>query len=129
MDAIIDVFHHYSRREGDRDTLSKKELKLLIEKQLANYLKVRFPPLRAGSQCQDVPKAWIHPFPTPLLPKQGTLTAPGDLIPFSAKTFPKISFSSHQKLLPEPVFFFFFGKGGTHFPKTQGKVFSTQGEF
>lgn len=40
MDVIIDVFHQYSRREGDRDTLTKKELKLLIEKQLANYLKV-----------------------------------------------------------------------------------------
>uniref|UniRef100_A0A8C0UI50 Protein MRP-126-like n=1 Tax=Cyanistes caeruleus TaxID=156563 RepID=A0A8C0UI50_CYACU len=39
MDVIIDVFHQYSRREGDRDTLSKKELKLMIEKQLANYLK------------------------------------------------------------------------------------------
>ncbi|XP_010146505.1 PREDICTED: protein MRP-126-like [Eurypyga helias] len=39
MDAIIDVFHQYSRREGDRDTLSKMELKLLIEKQLANYLR------------------------------------------------------------------------------------------
>ncbi|NXQ20509.1 M126 protein, partial [Peucedramus taeniatus] len=39
MDVIIDVFHQYSRREGDRDTLTKKELKLLIEKQLANYLK------------------------------------------------------------------------------------------
>ncbi|XP_065509867.1 protein MRP-126-like [Caloenas nicobarica] len=39
MDIIIDVFHQYSRREGDRDTLTKKELKLLIEKQLANYLK------------------------------------------------------------------------------------------
>ncbi|NXY92371.1 M126 protein, partial [Alcedo cyanopectus] len=39
MDVIIDVFHQYSRREGDRDTLTKNELKLLIEKQLANYLK------------------------------------------------------------------------------------------
>ncbi|XP_026719784.1 protein MRP-126-like [Athene cunicularia] len=39
MDVIIDVFHQYSRREGDRDTLTKKELKLLVEKQLANYLK------------------------------------------------------------------------------------------
>ncbi|NWS21030.1 M126 protein, partial [Pachyramphus minor] len=39
MDVIIDVFHQYSRREGDRDTLTKKELKLLIEKQLVNYLK------------------------------------------------------------------------------------------
>ncbi|XP_063032496.1 protein MRP-126-like [Melospiza melodia melodia] len=39
MDAIIDVFHQYSRREGDRDTLTKKELKMMIDKQLANYLK------------------------------------------------------------------------------------------
>ncbi|NXR89021.1 M126 protein, partial [Hypocryptadius cinnamomeus] len=39
MDVIIDVFHQYSRREGDRDTLTKKELKMMIEKQLANYLK------------------------------------------------------------------------------------------
>ncbi|NXM33156.1 M126 protein, partial [Oxyruncus cristatus] len=39
MDVIIDVFHQYSRREGDRDTLTKKELKLFIEKQFVNYLK------------------------------------------------------------------------------------------
>ncbi|NWQ90674.1 M126 protein, partial [Burhinus bistriatus] len=39
MDVIIDVFHQYSRREGDRDTLTKKELKLLIEAQLVNYLR------------------------------------------------------------------------------------------
>ncbi|KAF1675196.1 M126 protein, partial [Pygoscelis papua] len=40
MDIIIDVFHQYSRREGNRDTLTKKELKLLIEQQLVNYLKL-----------------------------------------------------------------------------------------
>ncbi|XP_056178613.1 protein MRP-126-like [Falco biarmicus] len=39
MNVIIDVFHQYSRREGDRDTLTKTELKLMIEKQLANYLR------------------------------------------------------------------------------------------
>ncbi|NXH66189.1 M126 protein, partial [Hydrobates tethys] len=39
MDVIIDVFHQYSRREGHRDTLTKNELKLLIEKQLVNYLR------------------------------------------------------------------------------------------
>ncbi|NXX98636.1 M126 protein, partial [Centropus bengalensis] len=39
MNAIIDVFHNFSRREGDRDTLTKQELKLMIEKQLANYLR------------------------------------------------------------------------------------------
>ncbi|NXD17637.1 M126 protein, partial [Nothocercus nigrocapillus] len=39
IDTIIDVFHQYSRREGDKDTLSKAEMKLLVEKQLANYLR------------------------------------------------------------------------------------------
>ncbi|KFQ85800.1 Protein MRP-126, partial [Phoenicopterus ruber ruber] len=39
MDVIIDVFHQYSRREGDRDTLTKRELKLLIDSQLVNYLR------------------------------------------------------------------------------------------
>ncbi|NWX93216.1 M126 protein, partial [Nothoprocta pentlandii] len=39
IDTIIDVFHQYSRREGDKDTLSKMEMKLLVEKQLANYLR------------------------------------------------------------------------------------------
>ncbi|KAM9264578.1 protein MRP-126-like [Morus bassanus] len=39
MDVIINVFHQYSRREGDRDTLTKNELRLLIEKQLVNYLR------------------------------------------------------------------------------------------
>uniref|UniRef100_A0A8B9QNA5 EF-hand domain-containing protein n=1 Tax=Apteryx owenii TaxID=8824 RepID=A0A8B9QNA5_APTOW len=40
IDTIIDVFHQYSRREGDKDTLTNAELKLLIERQLVNYLKV-----------------------------------------------------------------------------------------
>ncbi|NWI22021.1 M126 protein, partial [Crypturellus soui] len=39
IDTIIDVFHQYSRREGDKDTLTKAEMKLLLEKQLANYLR------------------------------------------------------------------------------------------
>ncbi|NXA43986.1 M126 protein, partial [Eudromia elegans] len=39
IDTIIDVFHQYSRREGDKDTLTKAEMKLLVEKQLANYLR------------------------------------------------------------------------------------------
>ncbi|XP_025973891.2 protein MRP-126 [Dromaius novaehollandiae] len=38
INSIIDVFHQYSRQEGHMDTLTKVELKLLIQKQLANYL-------------------------------------------------------------------------------------------
>ncbi|XP_064330818.1 protein MRP-126 [Phalacrocorax carbo] len=39
MDVIIDIFHKYSRQEGHSDTLTKNELKLLIQSQLANYLR------------------------------------------------------------------------------------------
>uniref|UniRef100_A0A7M4F4R2 S100 calcium binding protein A12 n=1 Tax=Crocodylus porosus TaxID=8502 RepID=A0A7M4F4R2_CROPO len=41
IEKIIDVFHVYSVRVGHFDTLTKMELKLLIQKQLPNYLKVR----------------------------------------------------------------------------------------
>ncbi|XP_066111308.1 protein S100-A12-like [Saccopteryx bilineata] len=39
MEGIINIFHQYSVRVGDFDTLSKKELKQLITKELANTLK------------------------------------------------------------------------------------------
>lgn len=87
MDIIIDVFHQYSRREGDRDTLTKKELKLMIEKQLANYLKVRGP--RAGFSTPGVPgcpqgldsppshSALLPNHPTPNIPREGKPHSPG----------------------------------------------------
>ncbi|XP_075763947.1 protein S100-A12 [Pelodiscus sinensis] len=39
MEQIINVFHEYSKRVGHFDTLTKGELKQLIDKQLANFLK------------------------------------------------------------------------------------------
>lgn len=40
LEGIINVFHQYSVRVGDFDTLNKRELKQLITKELANTIKV-----------------------------------------------------------------------------------------
>ncbi|KAL8184600.1 UNVERIFIED_CONTAM: hypothetical protein K2H54_021561 [Gekko kuhli] len=34
--TLVNVFHKYAGREGDKNTLSKKELKELIQKELIN---------------------------------------------------------------------------------------------
>ncbi|KAL2771719.1 protein S100-A12 [Daubentonia madagascariensis] len=39
MEGIINIFHQYSARKGDYDTLSKGELKQLITRELANTIK------------------------------------------------------------------------------------------
>ncbi|XP_040842533.1 protein S100-B [Ochotona curzoniae] len=38
MVALIDVFHQYSGREGDKHKLKKSELKELINNELAHFL-------------------------------------------------------------------------------------------
>lgn len=49
--ALIDVFHRYSGREGDKHKLKKSELKELINAELSHFLEVslafraRAPPL------------------------------------------------------------------------------------
>lgn len=86
IDVIIDVFHQYSRREGDRDTLTKSELKLLIEKQLANYLKVREGGAGFLGACVGRELSW-SPWPEYL---QG-LDSP-----------PSLPALLHQHLLPGP---------------------------
>ncbi|XP_034648983.1 protein MRP-126-like [Trachemys scripta elegans] len=39
IETIINIFHQYSVRVGHFDTLTKSELKQLIDKQLVNFLK------------------------------------------------------------------------------------------
>ncbi|XP_022415307.1 LOW QUALITY PROTEIN: protein S100-A12 [Monodon monoceros] len=39
LEGIINIFHHYSIRLGNYDTLNKSELKKLITKELPNALK------------------------------------------------------------------------------------------
>lgn len=40
MDTMIQIFHRYSCREGDRFKLSKGELKLLLQRELTEFLSV-----------------------------------------------------------------------------------------
>ncbi|XP_044137059.1 protein S100-P-like [Bufo gargarizans] len=39
IDQIIDVFHQYAFTEGNKDTLSKGELKTMMEKELPELMK------------------------------------------------------------------------------------------
>ncbi|XP_001372143.3 protein S100-P [Monodelphis domestica] len=39
MGMLIDVFDRYSSTEGNKDTLTKAELKTLIEKEFPNFVK------------------------------------------------------------------------------------------
>uniref|UniRef100_A0A8C5JXJ4 Protein S100 n=2 Tax=Jaculus jaculus TaxID=51337 RepID=A0A8C5JXJ4_JACJA len=39
LDTIIHTFHEHSVKEGNRDTLSQKEFKDLVKKDLQNFLK------------------------------------------------------------------------------------------
>jgi len=40
METLINVFHHYSGKEGDKYKLSKKELKELLQSELGCFLEV-----------------------------------------------------------------------------------------
>lgn len=39
INTIIDVFHKHSRKEGNDDTLSRKEFKEMVKTDLANFMK------------------------------------------------------------------------------------------
>lgn len=41
INTIIDVFHKNTAVEGNTDTLSQKEFKQMVKKDLANFMKVR----------------------------------------------------------------------------------------
>lgn len=41
IETIINIFHQYSIRLRDPETLIRKELKQLVQKELPNFLKVR----------------------------------------------------------------------------------------
>lgn len=38
--GLITVFHNYSKQEGDKYTLTKGELKTLLQKELSDFLTV-----------------------------------------------------------------------------------------
>ncbi|XP_068107563.1 protein S100-A1 [Hyperolius riggenbachi] len=41
IEILIGVFHKYSEREGDKDKLSKRELKALLQNELGEYLETQ----------------------------------------------------------------------------------------
>lgn len=59
MVALIDIFHQYSGREGDKHKLKKSELKELINNELSHFLEVSLTEgllscARNGSQTASV---------------------------------------------------------------------------
>lgn len=51
MESLITVFHRYASREGRNGTLSRRELRELMENELSNFLKVRRSPARTLPHC------------------------------------------------------------------------------
>lgn len=47
METMIRIFHRYSCKEGDRFKLNKGELKMLLQRELTEFLTVS--PLPAGA--------------------------------------------------------------------------------
>ena len=41
METLIVVFHRYAGKEGNSNTLSRRELRQLMESELASFLKVQ----------------------------------------------------------------------------------------
>ncbi|XP_006031036.1 protein MRP-126-like [Alligator sinensis] len=56
IEKIIDIFHQYSVRVGHFDTLTKMEMKLLIDKQLPNYMKNKIKPGEIDALFKDLDK-------------------------------------------------------------------------
>ncbi|XP_038624912.1 protein S100-A9 [Tachyglossus aculeatus] len=51
---VIDVFHQYSVRVGNPDTLTKRELRQLINKELPNFLKDQQCPAEVAKILEDL---------------------------------------------------------------------------
>lgn len=65
MIAIIDAFHQYSGKEGDKHKLKKSELKELINNELTHFLGVSIAPyiahLGSGSSSPGAGGGWTKP--------------------------------------------------------------------
>ncbi|KAM7240167.1 hypothetical protein CapIbe_009662 [Capra ibex] len=54
MDVMIRTFHRYSCREGDRFKLSKGELKMLLQRELTEFLSCQKDPELVDKMMQDL---------------------------------------------------------------------------
>ncbi|ROL47872.1 Protein S100-A1 [Anabarilius grahami] len=54
METLIVVFHRYADTEGNKASLSRKELKLLMEKELSSFLKTQKDPAAIDRIMKDL---------------------------------------------------------------------------
>ncbi|XP_045901165.1 protein S100-A10b [Micropterus dolomieu] len=54
METLIKIFHRYADEDGDGKTLSKKELKKLVETELPTFLKSQSNPKTVDSILKDL---------------------------------------------------------------------------
>ncbi|XP_062068540.1 protein S100-Z isoform X5 [Lepus europaeus] len=54
MDTMIRIFHRYSCKEGDRFKLSKRELKLLLQRELTEFLSCQKDPQLVDKIMHDL---------------------------------------------------------------------------
>ncbi|XP_059363748.1 protein S100-A1-like [Carassius carassius] len=54
METMITVFHRYAGNEGNSSTLSRKELKLLMETELASFMKSQRDPAAVDKIMRDL---------------------------------------------------------------------------
>ncbi|XP_039535724.1 protein S100-A10b [Pimephales promelas] len=54
METLIMVFHRYADTEGSKASLSRKELKLLMEKELSSFLKTQKDPAAIDKIMRDL---------------------------------------------------------------------------
>lgn len=58
--ALIDVFHQYSGKEGDKHKLKKSELKELINNELSHFLEVSLLKSTVYAFSSPLPKPPVH---------------------------------------------------------------------
>ncbi|XP_049439233.1 protein S100-A1-like [Epinephelus fuscoguttatus] len=54
MESLIMVFHRYAKEDGDEKTLTKKELKKLLETELPSFLKAQKNPKTVDCILKDL---------------------------------------------------------------------------
>ncbi|KAK7147469.1 hypothetical protein R3I94_010102 [Phoxinus phoxinus] len=54
METLIVVFHRYADTEGSKASLSRKELKMLMEKELSSFLKTQKDPAAVDRIMKDL---------------------------------------------------------------------------
>ncbi|KAK2855185.1 hypothetical protein Q7C36_007054 [Tachysurus vachellii] len=54
METLITVFHRYAGKEGNTNTLSRKELRTLMESELTNFLKSQKDPATVDKIMKDL---------------------------------------------------------------------------